>query len=138
MLQTFQNMDHFQQILDHLWSICATLYLCCTHCIIPESLLNHLNGFHGETFKLNTKFDADLLFCLLRRFECDGCNVPMLTQQCLLPPLTSTVKSSFSCMYISVHSPWLPGYINVTKTILVTLAMAGLFPDRYIFIFIYA
>ena len=26
MLQAFQNMDHFQQILDRLWSICAKLF----------------------------------------------------------------------------------------------------------------
>ena len=33
-------------------------------------------------------------------------------------------------MYIAVHSPWLPGYIDVAQTILVLLPMAGLFPDR--------
>ena len=32
-------------------------------------------------------------------------------------------------MCIPVHSPWLPGYIDVTQTIL-TLTMAGLFLDR--------
>ena len=32
-----------------------------------------------------------------------------------------------SCMCIPVHSPWLPGYINVAQTILVILTMAGLF-----------
>ena len=26
LLQTFQNMDHFQQILDHLWGNCAILF----------------------------------------------------------------------------------------------------------------
>ena len=35
-----------------------------------------------------------------------------------------------SHMCIPVHSPWLPGYIDVTQTIL-TLTMAGLFPDRH-------
>ena len=30
----------------------------------------------------------------------------------------------------SVHSPWLPGYINVAQTILVILIMAELFLDR--------
>ena len=30
-------------------------------CLIPKSLLNHLNSFHGGMFKLNAKFDADLL-----------------------------------------------------------------------------
>ena len=35
-----------------------------------------------------------------------------------------------SCMHLPVHSPWLPGYIDVTQTILVILTMAGLFLDR--------
>ena len=33
-------------------------------------------------------------------------------------------------MRITVHSPWLPGYIDVAQTVLVTLTMAGLFLDR--------
>ena len=32
-------------------------------------------------------------------------------------------------MWILVHSPWLPGYIDATETILVILTMSGLFPD---------
>ena len=35
-----------------------------------------------------------------------------------------------SRMCILVHSPWLPGYIDVTQTILIILTMVGLFPDR--------
>ena len=35
-----------------------------------------------------------------------------------------------SHMCIPVHSPWLPGYMDVTQTILIILIMAGLFPDR--------
>ena len=35
-----------------------------------------------------------------------------------------------SLVLIPVHSPWLPGYINVVQTILVILTMAGLFLDR--------
>ena len=33
-------------------------------------------------------------------------------------------------MCILVTSPWLPGYMDVTQTILIILTMAGLFPDR--------
>ena len=33
-------------------------------------------------------------------------------------------------MRIPVHCPWLPGYIDVTQTIVVILTMAGLFLDR--------
>ena len=35
-----------------------------------------------------------------------------------------------SHMCIPVHSPWLPGYFDVTQTVLIILTMAGLFPDR--------
>ena len=34
-------------------------------------------------------------------------------------------------MHIPVHSPWLPGYIDVTQTILLMLTKIGLFLDRY-------
>ena len=33
-------------------------------------------------------------------------------------------------MYILVHFPWQAGYIDVAQNVLVTLTMAGLFPDR--------
>ena len=35
-----------------------------------------------------------------------------------------------SLMCTPVPSPWLPGYIDVTQTILIVLTMAGLFLDR--------
>ena len=35
-----------------------------------------------------------------------------------------------SHMHIPAHSPWLPGYINITWTIFVMLTMTGLFLDR--------
>ena len=76
-------------------------YLCCTHCIVPKSLLNHPNSFWGGIFKLNTKFNADSLLFSLSHFECNGHTVYVLTQQHLPPPLTSTVKSSLS---MHVHS----------------------------------
>ena len=42
------------------------------------------------------------------------------------------VHWSFHCsdMCIPVHSPWLPGYIDVMQTILVILTTVGLFLDR--------
>ena len=33
------------------------------------SLLNHLHSFHGETFKLNAKFEADSLLYSISHFE---------------------------------------------------------------------
>ena len=66
------------------------------------SLLNHLDSFHRGMFKLNTQFDADSLLYLLSHFECNGYPVQhMLTQWCLPPSLTSTVKWS---LFRHVHS----------------------------------
>ena len=68
-------------------------------------LLNHPNSFHGGMFKHNAKVDADSSLYSLSHFECDDHTVHMLTQQCLLPPLTSTVKSSlFTHALSSPHS----------------------------------
>ena len=57
-------------------------------------LLNHPNSFSRGMLKFNEKFDADSLLYLLSHFECDGHSVHMLTEWCLPPPLTSTVKLS--------------------------------------------
>ena len=65
------------------------------------SLLNHPNSFLGGMFKLNVKFDADSLLHLLSYFECNSHTVHMLTQQHLLPPLTSTVRWS---LFTHAHS----------------------------------
>ena len=86
--------------------------------------------FPQRNVKLNTKSDADLLFYLLGHFECDGHTVHMLTQWFLLPPLTSTVKSS---LFPHSHSSPLSlaaSWHDVAQTVLITLTMAGLFPDR--------
>ena len=70
------------------------IYLCCNHCIIPESLLNHLNSFRGGMFKLNAKFNGDSWLYSLSHFECDDHTVHVLTQGHLPSPLASTVKLS--------------------------------------------
>ena len=92
------------------------------------SLLNHLNSFHGGMFKLNAKSDADSLLYSLSHFECDGHTVHMLRH--LLPPLTSTVKSSLfvhaDCSPLSLaarlHRHWADHSVILTT--------AGLFLDR--------
>ena len=35
-------------------------YLCCTHWIVPKSLLNHPNSFQRRMFKLKAKFDMQI------------------------------------------------------------------------------
>ena len=77
-------------------------------------------------FKLNAKFDADSLLYSLSHFECDGHTIHMLTQLHLPTPLNGMC----SHVQIPVHSPWLPGYIDVVQTILIILTIVGLFPDR--------
>ena len=52
-------------------------------------------------FNLHIKFNANSLFCSLSNFECDGHTVHMLTQWCLLLPLTCIVKLS---LFTHVHS----------------------------------
>ena len=66
-----------------------------------RSLLNHPNSLHGRMLKLNTKPEADSLLYSLSHFACDGHIVHILTQQCLSPPLTSTVKPS---LLVHAHS----------------------------------
>ena len=86
-------------------------------------LLKLPNNFCRGVFKLNTKFDADSLFCSLSHVECDGHTGHMLTQWHLPPPLTSTVKwslfthahssplgcqvTSMSCKPFSLYQQWL-------------------------------
>ena len=93
-LQTSQNVGHFQQILDIFEVFVPHFYLDCTHCIIPENLLTHLNSLRRGMFKFKAKFDVDSSLYLLSHFECYSHTEHMLTQWRLLPSLTGTVKSS--------------------------------------------
>ena len=49
--------------------------------------------------------------------------------------MASTAPTDYSEVIVHVcafpvHSPWLPGYIDVLPTVLIILTMADLFPDR--------
>ena len=94
------------------------------------SLLNHPDSVHRRTFKLNTKFDADLLLYSLRHFECSGHKYTCSLNGVYHPHWL--VQWSYLCshMHIPVRSSWLPGYIDVAQTILIILTMARLFLDR--------
>ena len=83
-----------------------------------SSLTQNLMQIHCSTHSV-------ILNVMATQYTCS------LTLRCLLPPLISAVKSSLFTHAHPVQSPWLPGYIDVTWTILVTLTMAGLFPDRF-------
>ena len=93
-------------------------------------LLNHPNSFCGRMPKLNEKFDVGSLLYSLSHSECDGHTAHMLTQWCLLSPLTSTMKLSLSHTCVPVHCPWLPVYIDITQTIFIIVTVVGLFLDR--------
>ena len=89
-------------------------------------LLNNLTSFCGGMLRINIKSDADSLLYSLSHCECNGHTVHILTQRHLPPPLTSAVKSSLFTLHIPVHSPWLPGYMDVVQNILVILTRVGL------------
>ena len=64
--------------------------------------------------------------------ECNRHTIHMLTQWCLPSLLTSIVRLS---LFMHAHSSplsWLPGYMDVSQTVLFILTLAGLFPDRKI------
>ena len=83
------------------WASVLPWWSCQSPVVHSCDLLNHLNSFHGGMFKLNAQFVADSLLYSLSHFECDCHTVHMLTQQHLLPSLTSTVKLS---LFTHVHS----------------------------------
>ena len=76
-------------------------------------LLNLPNSSHRGVFKLNIEFDTHSFLYSLSHFECDSHTVPMLTLPHLLPPMKVQWSRQCSHMHIPVHSPWLPGYIDV-------------------------
>ena len=83
------------------WAGMLSWWSCQSPVAHSYGLLNHPNSVCGAMFKLNAKFNADSLLYLLSHFECDSHTVHMFIQQCLLPPLTSTVKSS---LFTHAHS----------------------------------
>ena len=106
------------QGMMHGWTNVLSWQSCQSAVAHSCSLLNPLDGFPREMFKLKANFDADLLLYLLSHFECDGHTAQMLTQWHLPLPLTRTVGSSlFMCVVSSPFS-------------LAAWIMATVFPDR--------
>ena len=93
-------------------------------------LLNHPNSFHRGMFKLNAKFDAVSLLYLLSHFECKATQYTCSLNGIYCFHWLIQWSHHCSCMCIPAHPPWMPGYIDVMKTILIILTMAGLFPDK--------
>ena len=102
-------------------------YLCCTHCIVPESLLNHLNSFHGRMFKLNAKYDTDsLLYSVISNVTVTQCTCS--PKGIYRPPWLAQWSGHCLPMGIPAHSPWPPLYIDVAQTVPIILTTAGLSP----------
>ena len=93
-------------------------------------LLNHPNSFCRGMFKLNAKFDANSLLYLPVILNAAATQYTCSFNGVYYPHWLVQWSCHCSCMHIPVHSPWLPGYINVAQTILVISTMAGLLPDR--------
>ena len=128
-------MDHFKQILNHLWSdgretlkchtfICAALFALSLKAfwviqIVSaegcSSLMQKLMQIHCSTCSVSLKAIATQDTCSLNCLYCPH----WLVQWSL----------HYSHMHIPVHSPWLPGSIDVTQTVLIILTTARLFPD---------
>ena len=111
--------------------VCVLLWWSCQSPVAHScGLLNHLNSFHRWMFKLNSKFDADSLLCLLSYFECDGTEYTGSLNGDHHPHWLVQWSHHCSPVHIPVHSPCLPAYINVMQSVLIILTMTGLFPDR--------
>ena len=94
-------MFHQKSLQRHdAWAGMLSWWSCQSAVANSYGTLNHPNSFCRGMFKLNAKFDADLLLHLLSHFECDSHTVHMLTQRHLPPPL-SIVKSS---LFTHAHS----------------------------------
>ena len=117
--QAFPNVDHFPQILDHLWSVCATFICAALTASSPKAFwiiqIVSTEECSSSMQKL-IRFVALLAHIfLLSHFECNGHTVHMLTQQVYRPHWLVQWSHHHSHMLIPVHSPWLPGYINVVQ-----------------------
>ena len=84
-----------------------------------------------ECSSLMQKSDADSLPYLPSHFECDiATQYTCSLDSVYCPHWRAQWSHHCSCMCIAVHSPWLPGYINVAQAILIILTMTRHFSDR--------
>ena len=81
-----------------------------------SSLMQNLMQIHCSTLSV-------ILYVMATQYTCS------LNSVCC-PHWLAQWSHHCSCMHILVHSPWLPGYIDVIQTILVVLTITGLFPER--------
>ena len=101
----------------------STLALSC-------GLPNHLNSFHGKCSSLMSNV-MQIFSCVAQSFWMwwPHSTYSHSTGVCWYHWLVQW-SCHCSCMHILVPSPYLPGYTDVTETILVMLTLAGRFPGR--------
>ena len=92
-------------------------------------LLNHPNSFCRGMYKLNTKLDANSLLYSLSHFDATATQYKHSFNSIYHPHWLIQWRRHCSHIRIPVLSAWLPGYTDVTQTVLVILTMAGLFLD---------
>ena len=90
------------------------------------SLLNHPNSFHGGM--LNVEIWCMFFALLTQSFWMRWPHTTLNGVYC--PHWLVQWSRHCSHMCLPVHSPWLPGYIDVAQTILIISTMAGVFLDR--------
>ena len=88
-------------------------YLHRTHGTIPRSLLDHLSSFCGGMFKLNAKFDADLLFYCFSHLNVTATQYSRSLSGVYCPHRLVQWSCQCSRGCALVHLLWLPGYISV-------------------------
>ena len=113
-----------------------------------QDVMHERDCCHDEA--VNHQLPIAVAFWIIQTVSAEECS--SLTQICCSTPsvILNAMATQYTCslhgvyrphwllqwgrhcshMCIPVHSPWLPGYIHVPQTILVTLTVVGLFPDR--------
>ena len=121
LLQAFQNVDHFQQILNHLWSIYTRFQFALLSLHHPQK-------------------PSVWIIWIISMEECSNLTQTLIqiccsTRSVILNVRVTWYTGSLSGVYCSrigipVLSPCLPGYINVMPTVLIILTGTGLFLNR--------
>ena len=107
------------------WTVALSRWSCQSPVAYSCGLLNQLNSFPEECSSLTQNL---MQICCSTRSVI--LNVMATQYTCSLSGIYHPhwlVQWSCHCshMCIPVHSPWLPGYINVTQTVLVILTWLG-------------
>ena len=118
--------------LHKMWYVSSALLWWSCQSPVAHScgFFNHLNSFCGGMFKFNTKFDVNFSSTCSVILNATAAQYKCSLNGIYCPHWLAQWSHHCSHMCIPVHSPWLPGYIEVAQTVLIMLTMVGLFLDR--------